>query len=207
MWKVAILWFCTSSLAWGTASPDFNGDGELNVFDVMAVVYCVIGIECPNAVVELEDPQDGDILQYNGETGAWELTQPETALLNDDNSDTSELIMHGDYLIENSVDLAALAGYTEITGDLRIYTEYTGPPSLASLESLTTIGGDLFIYNNYEGITSLEGLENLTDVAGGYIQIMGNQALCQSMVDEFLSMLKSLGWSGTLVISGNDNSC
>ena len=74
MWKVAILWFCTSSLAWGTASPDFNGDGELNVFDVLAVLYCVIGIECPNAVVELEDPQDGDILQYNGETGAWELS-------------------------------------------------------------------------------------------------------------------------------------
>ena len=82
----------------------------------------------------------------------------------------------GDYLIDNvdtSGDIAALSGYTGITGNLRIRD--TTLTSLSGLENLTSIGGSLYIDYN-PALTSLSGLENITSV-GGVLTIYGNTAL------------------------------
>jgi hypothetical protein len=62
-----------SATAWADPSPDFNGDGALNVYDVIAVVYCVVGIECPDATVELTDVEDGDLVTWNEAAQQWEM--------------------------------------------------------------------------------------------------------------------------------------
>ena len=80
----------------------------------------------------------------------------------------------GDYIITDAADIAALSGYTEVTGTLRIgfssNPEEMSPAqspttfeSLSGLESLTRVGEDLDI--RYNGsLISLAGLENLTSV-------------------------------------------
>ena len=80
-------------------------------------------------------------------------------------------VMYGDVYIDNSIDLAALAGYTEITGNLSIYGS---PPTLEGLEALTSVGGNLYISSPY--LTHVDHLENLTTI-GGDLEIYGSNEL------------------------------
>ena len=89
-------------------------------------------------------------------------------------------IWTGDYTIYDSEDIAALSGYTEVTGTLRIGYPATAAMSttfenLERLESLTSIGGSLLIYYN-DALTSLSGLNNLTSV-DRELYIFDNDAL------------------------------
>lgn len=83
-------------------------------------------------------------------------------------------VMYGDYYIYNSVDLAALAGFTEVTGTLGIFPG-SGMPALDGLESLTRVGGNLEI-SYATDLTNLAGLANVTNVEGGLI-VVHNDAL------------------------------
>lgn len=80
-------------------------------------------------------------------------------------------VMYGDANVYNSIDLASLAGYSEITGNLYIYSS---PPTLEGLESLTTVGGDLYINSSY--LTHVDQLENLTSI-GGHLEVYGSTQL------------------------------
>ena len=61
-------------------------------------------------------------------------------------------VVYGDYIIENSVDIALFSGVDTISGGL--YTYYSNHLiNLDGLESLTTVEGDLYIYGN-ESLTN-----------------------------------------------------
>ncbi len=99
----------------------------------------------------------------------------------------------GDYTIQDSGDIAALAGHTEVTGTLTVgflsnpgasYTTFT---SLAGLESLTSVGGDLIIHYN-AGLTNLTGLDNLSSV-GGSVSMRDNTSLVNMIGLESLTSI------------------
>ena len=104
-------------------------------------------------------------------------------------------ILYGDYAISNSVDLAGMGGFTEITGGLNINSGML--PSLETLSSLTTIGGSLWISDS-DGLEDLDGLHNLTSIGEG-LYIDGNAALTNL---DGLNSLTTLG--GDLSIYRND---
>lgn len=108
---------------------------------------------------------------------------------------SSSGILYGDYSISNSVDLAGMGGFTEITGGLNISSGML--PSLETLSSLTTIGGTLWISDS-DGLEDLDGLHNLTSIGEG-LYISSNDALTSL---DGLDSLTSLG--GDLSIYGND---
>jgi hypothetical protein len=95
-------------------------------------------------------------------------------------------IMYGNYYIYNSADLASLAGFTEVTGDLLI--SVGDMPNLNGLENLTSVGDNLLITSN-NALTNLEGLNKLESV-GGSIEITSNDALTNL---EGLNNLESVG--------------
>ncbi len=82
-------------------------------------------------------------------------------------------VMYGSHYIANSVGLASMEGFTEITGDLEIRAGDI--PNLESLSSLTKVGGTLIINDNGT-LTDLSGLRNLESI-GGYLQINNNASL------------------------------
>jgi hypothetical protein len=89
-------------------------------------------------------------------------------------------VWEGDYTIRNDSDIAALSGYTEVTGHLIIGSMYGGEApttfeNLDGLESLTAVGESLAIGYN-DALTSLSGLKNLTSV-GRTLGIEENPAL------------------------------
>ena len=86
---------------------------------------------------------------------------------------TGGTVMYGNYYIYNSVELADLEGFTEITGNLSI--EAGDVPSLEALSSLERIGGNLWLQNN-ASLEDLNGLNSLTTV-GGSVGIQENAAL------------------------------
>lgn len=103
-------------------------------------------------------------------------------------------VMYGDYNITNSVELADMEGFTEITGSLHISAGDI--PNLNALSSLTKVGGNLFIDGNAQ-LVNLSGLENVTHV-GGRLSIHNHNKL-ESLTE--LSSLKTIG--DGLSLSGN----
>lgn len=101
-------------------------------------------------------------------------------------------VMYGDYAIYNSVDLAVLSGFTEVTGQLSI--SGAGLPHIDGLESLTSVGSMNISSNS--ALTNLDGLSGL--MTAGSIAIDSNAALLN--VDG-LSSLVSV--SGELNINNN----
>lgn len=91
----------------------------------------------------------------------------------DGGCDTQNSVFEGDFTIKGLDDLAALSGYTEITGTLTISD--TDLRNINGLESLSIIGGSFFIYNN-SVLTNLNGLCRLTTI-GGDLEIRENSAL------------------------------
>ncbi len=102
----------------------------------------------------------------------------------------SDKIWNGDFQILTQSDICRLAGYTQITGNLRVGDEEEESDSvdlvykeaietyflnLEGLECLTSIQGSLIIVYN-KSLTSLRGLDNLTHV-GGSIEIRKNEEL------------------------------
>jgi hypothetical protein len=111
--------------------------------------------------------------------------QDQVAALEEDADPGADSVMYGDYIIENSIDLNTLEGYSTVTGDLTINA---GPlPNISALHSLTTVGGDLNIYRN-TALTDLSGLENLTTV-GGSFDMERNSALTSTSALENLSVV------------------
>jgi hypothetical protein len=84
-----------------------------------------------------------------------------------------ENVLYGNYTIENSIDLANLEGYTEITGQLVINS--SGLPSLVGLEALQIVHGPVYIWHSH-GLIDLNGLSGLTTV-GGLLEISSNNKL------------------------------
>ncbi len=129
----------------------------------------------------------------------------------------------GDYRIHDSGDIAALSGYTEITGTLYFHSNVL--TSLTGLDSLTSIGGSLMTYENYD-LTSLNGLENLTSVGRGveiiwhteltnlcalynlrnlsWLCIIANPMLAMDMVYALETHVRANGFTGTATIGGNE---
>ena len=94
-------------------------------------------------------------------------------------------VMYGDYGIYNSVDLAVLSGFTEITGQL--YISGAGLPNIDGLESLTSVGSMNISSNS--ALTNLDGLSGL--MTAGSIAIDSNAALLN--VDGLSSLISVTG--------------
>jgi hypothetical protein len=77
--------------------------------------------------------------------------------------------------------------------------------SLEGLDNLSSIGHALTINNN-AALTSIASLDSLTSI-GLRIEIRDNPVLCKSIVDAFVTMVESFGWSDTLYDTGNKNGC
>ena len=126
---------------------------------------------------------------------------------------------------QQAVEDFGAMGYTEITGDLVISSQFENPDPVSSLSSLSTleiIGGNLLLQNLYD-ITSLEGLQNLTSVTGE-LSLWGNANI--TTLDAFSSINStvaslivysfreietldgleniSIASGGSLIIEGND---
>jgi hypothetical protein len=99
-----------------------------------------------------------------------QLAEVEDAVADASGSE-SGTVMYGDYNINNSADLAALAGYEEVSGSLAISGNV---PNIESLGSLTLVGRNLTVSNG-DALTSLRGLDNLTAI-GGTLDV-GNDVL------------------------------
>ena len=100
----------------------------------------------------------------------------------------------GGFEIETQSDVATLAEYTSISGDLTIHC--ASCTDLSELICLTSVGGSLYIFWN-DALTNLDGLSGLTS-AGGDLYIGHNTGL--SNLDG-LSALTSVG--GNLWICSN----
>jgi len=94
-------------------------------------------------------------------------------------------VMYGDYAIYNSVDLAVLSGFTEVTGQL--YVSGAGLPNIDGLESLTSVGSMNISSNS--ALENLDGLSGL--VTAGSIAIDSNAALLN--VDGLSSLVSVTG--------------
>ena len=69
----------------------------------------------------------------------------------------------GAFTIDMQSDVAVLAGYTSISGNLRI--DCPSCTDLSELICLTSVGGDLWIYDS-DALTNLEGLRGITSEGG-----------------------------------------
>jgi hypothetical protein len=98
----------------------------------------------------------------------------------------------------NALTSLSLNSLTSV-GDY-LWIEDTSLTSLEGLNNLSAVGAYLGIRSN-NGLTSLAALDNLTSVGALYIQY--NSALCQSVVDAYVGMLESWGWSGYQYIHDN----
>ena len=86
-------------------------------------------------------------------------------------------VLEGSITVANGLEIAALYGYTEITGSLTIEHDVT---TVDDLEALYTVGGQLVIQSN-RGLVDLDGLRDV--VLGSSLKVHDNYELCQSEVD------------------------
>ena len=93
----------------------------------------------------------------------------------------------GDFTIGTQSDVATLAGYTSISGDLEI--ECLSCTDLSELICLTSVGGNLFLWDN-DALTALAGLNALTSV-GNNLTIFDNYALPDCEACDLLDQLTS----------------
>ena len=101
----------------------------------------------------------------------------------------------GDFTISAQSDGATLAGYTSISGELRI--ECPSCADLNELICLTWVGGDLYICGN-PTLTNLDGLGAVTSV-GGHLIIGDNNVLANL---NGLSVITSTGGSLSIYENG-----
>ncbi len=108
-------------------------------------------------------------------------------------------VWEGDYTITDSADIAALSGYTEVTGTLTI--ENTSLTSLTGLENITTVGGNLYIEFN-DSLTNLCALYNV-NLGEGILVISSNNVLSMNTAYVFQTQLRYNGFTGYDLIWGN----
>lgn len=132
------------------------------------------------------EPEASELDALMDRVAALELASPGAS---------SSGVLYGSYAISNSVDLAGMVGFTEITGDLTISAGLV--PSLSALSSLTAIGGTLYV-SDCDGLVDLDGLQNLTRVDGG-VYISSNDNLTSL---DGLDSLTEVG--ATLNVYAND---
>jgi len=139
-----------------------------------------------------------DEKRETGESDADADTDTDTNTDTDTDSDTGPDCTQGEYSgdfeITTQSDVATLAGYTSISGELNI--DCPSCTDLSELICLTSVGGHFRIMET-TALTNLDGLSALISV-GGVLSIFGNNSL--SNLDG-LSALTSVG--GLLVISSN----
>lgn len=82
-------------------------------------------------------------------------------------------VWEGDYVVATQADLDALAGYTEVTGDLRI--EDSDIVHLSGPGCLTAVGEGLVVYDNFY-LESLSGFDNLRTI-GDRLVVVENSRL------------------------------
>ncbi len=102
----------------------------------------------------------------------------------------------GDFTISTQSDVATLAGYTSISGELWIHCPLCS--DLSELSCLTSVGEDLNIQYN-DALTDLDGLGALTSVVGN-LTIRSNPIIAN--LDGLSGVTGSLGV--TLWIEDND---
>ncbi|MEK9985747.1 MAG: hypothetical protein VW879_13495, partial [Opitutae bacterium] len=78
-------------------------------------------------------------------------------------SSTRRRVLEYNFTIDDAGDLANIAPYHEITGDLTIKGDAI--TSLSQLSNLRKVSGNMFIINT--NLESLEGLDNLQQIGGG----------------------------------------
>lgn len=71
------------------------------------------------------------------------------------------------------------------------------------LINLTSITDDLYIYQN-DTLSNLAGLANLTSLGGDRLWILNNPMLPNCEAEELIERLQANGFSGEVMISGND---
>ena len=132
-------------------------------------------------------------------------------------------VVDGDVRVENSLEVALLAGVTTITGKLELWVGSSGPSSIVlpslvdvgqqlhvigsslttlDLPSLTTVGG--FVEINMTSLSDLDGLSALVSVGntvGGGINIGGNPLLTD--ITGLASVSSSAGQINYVTIQGN----
>ncbi len=74
--------------------------------------------------------------------------------------------MHGNHIISNTIDVAALAGFTEVTGHLTVQNT-TIMPHMNGLDSLTSVGANLHIIATE--FTNIDSLNALTYIGGNLL--------------------------------------
>jgi hypothetical protein len=113
----------------------------------------------------------------------------------DTNDECTGGVWDDDYVISDTEDLAALNGYTEVTGSLAIIE--TDLANLDGLGCLTTVGGNMNLDSNYD-LININGLNNLA-VVSGHFWITDNNILADLYS---LGDLAEVG--GNCWITGND---
>lgn len=103
-------------------------------------------------------------------------------------------VWSGDYIAGSQADLDALAGYTEVTGDLVIEdidgVHLTGPACLAA------VGGTVRIYDN-AWIASVSGFDRLRTIGGRLVVIDNRRLTAFSGFDELRTI------AGALIFDSN----
>ncbi|NJB69749.1 hypothetical protein GGR42_000211 [Saonia flava] len=94
---------------------------------------------------------------------------------------------------QDLVESFGAEGYTEITGDLRIFGTVT---DLSPLSSIELLGGDLIV-SNASNLVSVNGLENLVST-GNVVQFISNDLLTD------ISALADLSVTTAIFFIGND---
>ena len=105
---------------------------------------------CVACVAGCSGAGDGDATQGDGGGRA----QPDASDASDASKPSQPCpsgVVDGDYVVETDDDAAAIAGCTEITGDLSV----TGDVETVDLSSLTMVGGSFRIHDT----TALDGIE------------------------------------------------
>ncbi len=112
----------------------------------------------------------------------------------------------GDYIINDTEDLDALAGYTHIMGNL-IIRDANGIDeleNLSGLETLEYVGGDLQIHNNF-GLFNLEGLRNIKSI-GGDLRINNNTLLVELRMDSLSLVGGDFEITNNIILGDDDAS-
>jgi len=124
---------------------------------------------------------------------------------NDGLGNACDNIFNGSFVVYDNNDIAALAGYTEITGTLSIGNSSNAAPRttfstfehLSGLESLTSVGGNLEILQNLS-LINLCALYNI-NVGGDNLYIYNNTSLSMDTAHALETKLRSNGFAGTSV--------
>ena len=171
------------------SNPDFSEDADNNgtcdgmeYCDGSYVVTSESDMEAISYCVEIYGSL---VIEHNSVSGFSNLVSIGGDLIIGDDS-----IGH----VDGFLNLRTVGGSLTIADNFTLY-------SLDGFSSLEIIDGNLTIRNN----SSLDNLNGLSDISsvGGDVGIRNNFALCESLVDAFITHLTTMGWNGFADTGGN----